>query len=146
MSNIWEGKWITNFSESLKPNAGATAYRYADRQGTDFSAPDECGDCHPTNTYVEIILESYPVLRYTPKGFWIDNHGKEKFIAHHWRKKWAQLNLAEARHAFQKRKELQQKILTKQLENIDRVLYAIKDDQWSGRCAHSAFKLKRVLA
>lgn len=145
MSNIWEGKWITNFSESLKPNPGALAYRYADRQGTDYST-DECGDCHPTNTYVEIILESYPVLRYTPKGFWIDNHGKEKFIAHHWRKKWAQLNLAEARHAFQKRKELQYKILTNQLENIDRVLYAIKDDQWSGRCAHSAFKLKRVLA
>ena len=145
MSNIWEGKWITNFSEALKPNAGAHAYRYVDRKGTDWSS-DECGEPHPTNTYVEITLETYSVLRYTPKGFWIDNHGKEKFIGHHWRKKFAQLNLAEARHAFQKRKELQQKILTNQLENIDKVLYAIKDDQWSGRCAHSAFKMKRVLA
>ena len=146
MTNIWDRPWITTFCDRLKPNPGATAYRYVDRKGTDFSAPDECGESHPTNTYVEITLESYPVLRYTPKGFWIDNHGKEKFIAHHWTKKYAQLNLAEARHAFQKRKELQQKILTNQLDNISNVLYAISEDQWSGRCAHSAFKLKRVLA
>jgi len=145
MTNIWDRPWITSFLALKHPKPGALAYRYMDRQGTDFST-DECGDSHPINTYVEITLETYPVLRYTPKGFWIDNHGKEKFINHLWRKKYAHLNLAEARHAFQKRKEHQQKILTKQLANLDKVLYAIGEDQWSGRCAHSAFKMKRVLA
>lgn len=145
MTNIWERKWITNFSNSLRPNPGACAYRYVDRQGTDFGT-DASGESYPVNTYVEIVLETFEVLSFTPKGFWIKDHDKKRFISHVWRKKYAQLNMAEARTAFRIRKELQHKILTKQLANIDNVLYAIGDDKWSGRCAHSAFKMKRVLA
>ena len=145
MSNIWEGKWITNFSEALKPNPGAFAYRYVDYHGTDYYT-DVDSEVRPCGRYVEIKLETFTVISYTPKGFWIKAPTGKKFINHSWGKKHAHLNLAEARHAFKIRKGRQQSILKEQLDRISQVLEAIEDDKWSGRCPKPAFKFVRKLA
>lgn len=145
MSNIWDGPWAVKFSESQKPNPGAFAYRYVDRRRTDFYT-DVDGEARPGKQYVEIALETFDVLAYTPKGFWIMDYNDRKFINHSWRKKYAHLNLEEARNSFRRRKEVQYKRLDQQLDHCQQVLDSINNDKWSGRCAHSAFKLKRVLA
>jgi len=147
--NIWDRPWITtyldNSRESRRPNPGAFAYRYVDYHGTDFYT-DETGEPQAGNRYVEIKLETFTVISYTPKGFWIKAPTGKKFINHSWGKKHAHLNLAEARHAFKIRKGRQQSILKEQLDRISQVMEAIEDDKWSGRCPKPAFKLVRKLA
>ena len=145
MSNIWDRPWINKFSEAARPNPGAIAYRYRDRHGTD-SYTDVDGEVRSCGRYVEIVLDSFMVISYTPKGFWIEAPKGKKFINHSWGKKYAHLNLDEARHAFKIRKGRQQSILKDQLDRISQVLEAIEDDKWSGRCPKPAFKLVRKLA
>lgn len=145
MSNIWGRPWITTFIEATRPNPGALAYRYVDHHGTDYYT-DVDSEVRPCGRYVEIKLETYTVLSYTPKGYWIKTSKGKQFINHSWGKKHAHLNLAEARHAFKIRKRQQQRILKEQLERISQVLEAIEDDKWSGRCPKPAFKLVRKLA
>ena len=139
--NIWDGVWITNFIETTRPNPGAVAYRYRDQAGTHWGTT-VTGDYEATGTYYEIVLDTFRVTRFSPKGYFIEmERGKEKFIAHSWRKKFAHLNHAEAREAFRLRKLNQQRILQRQLKQVSHVLESIENGHWAGRCPSTFFKL-----
>jgi len=135
MTDIWNGMWINNFLDTNRPNPGAVAYRYVDRAGVDVYI-GVTGDYERGGDYVEIELKTYRVTRFSPKGFFIEKYpGKERFIAHGWRKKFAHLNQEEARNSFRSRKLAQKKKLDAQLKQVSRVLQSIENDQWVGRCS-----------
>ena len=63
-----------------------------------------------------IFIDSFPVLRHTPKGVWVQaSWREEKFIAHSWRKKWAHPTVEEAIESFRRRQLRRIEILEAQL-------------------------------
>lgn len=82
-------------------------YRYVDRivsAGVDeFDNPLGPGK-------VEIYLRKLPVLKHTPKGTWIDDYGRKRFVLSQARKKYAALTIDAAQESFIKRKEAQRRI------------------------------------
>jgi hypothetical protein len=127
-------KMPTHYRPGNLPNPGQFAYRYGDHRGS-YTYVDVDGDIRSAGDgYVEIYLMTWEVKRFTPCGFWIDlDFGEEKYIGHNHRKKFAHLNLDEARKSFKMRKLRQQRILKAQLRACEGCLNAIKDDKWSGR-------------
>lgn len=126
------------------PNPGAVAYRYDELLQGGY-AVDEYGDAYRCGTpTVKIYLSTIPVRRFTPKGYWV-GHGKydEKFVCHHWRKKFAHLNEPDAALSYRMRKKAQIRKLTAQLEiakqalnNFERGIY---DD-------HTEFNVRSLFA
>lgn len=78
-----------------------------------------------------VYLDSDPVIRETPKGFWIkdpDDHNwvgreqKERWVSNYTKKRFAYPTKEEAWLSFIRRKERQRKILLGQLQNIVSIL------------------------
>lgn len=69
-------------------------FRYEDRAGNLGTA--------------EIWLMQYRIIRETPKGVWLDDFTKERFVLHDARKRWAYPTTELARQSFliRKRKQL----------------------------------------
>lgn len=108
---------ICFFDQAALPNPGAVAYRYDEiwQGGYAFDHSGEPYRCGlPT---VKIYLNTFPVRRFTPKGFWIGtSRFDEQFICHSWRKKFAHLNVPDAAVSYRRRKEVQISKLRAQLE------------------------------
>jgi hypothetical protein len=56
-----------------------------------------------------------PVVKVTPKGFWLDYYGSRKFVRAEARKRWAYPTKQEALESFIARREKQLKILRSQI-------------------------------
>ncbi len=69
-------------------------------------------------------LHSFPIVRRTPKGVWLNVWGQEKFVLKDCRKKYAAGTIEEALKSFIARKERQVLILKKQLDSAERALAA----------------------
>lgn len=72
---------------------------------------------------VAIALRTYPILRYTPKGYWLDlGWGTPRFVRALARKRFASLTIREAKISFLARKARQIQLLEGQLEYARRQL------------------------
>lgn len=98
------------------PNPGAVAYRY-DEISSGGYAFDGGGEAYRWGTpTVKIYLNVIPVRRFTPKGYWVGySEHDEKFVCHHWRKKFAHLNQPDAALSYRMRKKAQIRKLETQL-------------------------------
>ncbi|TIN00988.1 MAG: hypothetical protein E5Y34_11065 [Mesorhizobium sp.] len=85
-------------------------YRYYDyREGTGYT--DVCGEYVPTGSRLRIRIETFPVIKHTPKGVWIrDIGGDSKFLLHTAIKRYADPTVEKALHSFTARKKRQQSI------------------------------------
>ena len=89
-------------------------------------------DYHPGMTwasYENLYLYSLPVLKQTPRGFWVEDHGalrrnKRRFVLENSRKKYAATTPKLALESFIAKKESQIGILTAQLEGAKEALKA----------------------
>ena len=117
------------------PNPGAFAYRYYDVRRGEYYYDWEGEIIGIRGRYSKIELDVLTVKRFTPKGFVIDmGGGTEKFICHAWKKKYAHLNLEQARESFRRRKLRQYEIYSDKLHACKAVLSAIERDAWEGKC------------
>ena len=111
-------------------------YRYDARQ---YAPPfDSDGDSLGGEGTTAVELRSFPVIRTTPCGVWIqhptkytwddnDNMKKgERFINLQARKKFACATIEEAQASFLARKERQALILTSQLKNVEKAIRIMK--------------------
>lgn len=64
-----------------------------------------------TNNKIRLGLEEFIVLRHTPKGYWIDTYGAEKFVLKDSLRGYAKLTKEAAFEHFQARKRRQIKIV-----------------------------------
>lgn len=96
------------------------AYRFIDNLYS--NGCDEDG--YSYGSFVKVYLHEYYVLKHTPKGFWIDNYGTKRFVLNGARKKFAHLNIHDAKASFIARKQRQYKIYS---AKIQRVMKALKD-------------------
>lgn len=79
------------------------------------------------NQYDRITLYSFHVLKETPKGFWIDNWGKKKFVlSGDDGKRFAYETKEAALKSFERRKVLQIEHLKVRLQDAQHVLFCIK--------------------
>ena len=107
-------------------------YRFEDRLessgGFDMWGEWEPGPSHPV-----IHLNTFPVLRHTPKGVWIRDHGGDRrFICNSWTKRYALPSIEEAKHSFIKRKERQAGIYEARARTARQVLNFINADKYRG--------------
>jgi len=99
------------FMDIEQPQAICMAYRYNDvLHGDEF------------HTYVKVYLYEYPVIKETPKGIWIREWGRKRFVNLEARKKFACLSKEDALISFKARKTRQVKILEAQLKNTKEAL------------------------
>ena len=61
---------------------------------------------------VEVYLHRYPVIKYTPKGVWVNVYGRKRFVLLSARKKFACKDLDEALESFLARKRRYLSILS----------------------------------
>jgi len=73
-----------------------------------------------------VHLDSFTVVKTTPKGVWLDN---KKFILRDARKRWACPTKPEARESFIARKRVHIRILKKQLQLAEQSLAAAESGQ-----------------
>lgn len=76
-------------------------------------------------TRVEVRLRQFPILRHTPKGFWIDVYGTPRFVRREGQRRYALLTEPEARDSFQARKKRQMQILRAQIEDVYKQIDAL---------------------
>jgi hypothetical protein len=88
-------------------------YRYDD---VSYAPPvDEYGDCYGQST-LKVELTRFVVVKLTPKGVKLAHKigdfalGEERFVAHHWRKRFAAPTKDAARESFIARKDRQARI------------------------------------
>jgi len=79
--------------------------------------------------YVQVVLQTFPITKKTPKGFWIDNLGIPRFVLSGAYKRFACLTKDEALESFMARKKRQIKILTAQCKNATKALSEAKKIQ-----------------
>lgn len=77
------------------------------------------------NDGIDIYLRRVPVLKATPKGNWIDDHGHHRFVLTDASKRWACPTVEEAWTSFQKRKARHLAILTGQHNHVAAIHAAI---------------------
>ena len=102
------------FMNIEQPKVIGKAYRYVDILYGD--------DCH---TYVRVYLHDYPIIKETPKGIWINDWSKKRFVNLNARKKFACLTKEDALISFKARKERQIRILESQLRHAKEALSVI---------------------
>lgn len=87
-------------------------YRYADSGGV-------------------VYLDTYKILRHTPKGFWVEiPYGeKPKFVQNDATKKFAHTTLEKAKESFLARKAMQYKHLMRQVQNVEAAIENMKADR-----------------
>jgi len=82
---------------------------------------------------LKLVLNTYKVLRHTPKGVWISMYGgisystEQKFILLSARKRFACPTVEEALVSFKARKQRQIKILKGQLKQAEEALLLVKN-------------------
>lgn len=98
-------------------------YRYDDRQ---YAPPlDEydnvCGEGR-----VEVTLTKFPIIKYTPKGAWIDLYGDKKFVLRTARKRYACPTKEEAKESFLARKAKQIRIYKAKIRRAELAITRIE--------------------
>lgn len=107
-------------------------YRFEDRLegsgGWDIMGEWESG---PSRTVIH--LNTFPVIRRTPKGVWIrDCGGTPRFICDNWVKRYALPSIDEAKHSFIKRKERQAGIYEARARTAREALALAHSDKFRG--------------
>ena len=103
----------------MRLSAGAVWYRM-----TDFrTAPpyNEDGDATGRST-PNLRVEQFPVIRFTPKGAWLDVYGAERFVRREARKRFACPTLEEAKESLRARKKRQLSLLEAQARSTREIL------------------------
>lgn len=77
-----------------------------------------------------IRLEAFEVIKFTPKGAWIDVYGRRKFILTEAHRRWAHPTIYEAQNSYRARKSRQVKLLTRQLAEAKEWLTCAKADNF----------------
>lgn len=106
-------------------------YRYEDVQYA--GSLDEYDNIIPGSGTLRIHLREYLVLRETPKGVWINHHGKEKFVLNRSKKRFAHPTKEEALKSFKRRKKSQLLHLEHQLARAKKALFMaenLKEELW----------------
>jgi hypothetical protein len=68
------------------------AYRYRERAVYYDACPNpEYYDPVMRYSHMDVVLLTYPIMKFTPKGFWIYCHGEKKFVLKDSKKKFAAL-------------------------------------------------------
>lgn len=81
-------------------------------------------DCHHFEYHSQIRAQELVVIRVTPRGVWVSDYGRKKFVLNDAKKKYACPTKEMALASFIARKERQIDILTAQLERITNALKA----------------------
>lgn len=103
----------------ITENEKDVAYRFED---VHYSlGVDEWGDPLPGYT-LRVVLRTYKIVKYTPKGFRIDIYGQTKFINLDARKQWACPTKEGALESYIFRKKRQARILSAELESAQHAL------------------------
>ena len=101
-------------------------YRYEDRI---YAPPiDEFGDVCGKGR-VEVLQRELRVIKFTPKGAWLDvGFGEKRFVLRNCRKRYACPTIAEAKESFRQRKLRQRGIYQARVDHADRCLRIIDLD------------------
>lgn len=78
-----------------------------------------------------LLMSTFPVLRQTPAGVWLDVCGRERFVKVDARKRFACPTEEEALQSFHARKRRQVRILRYQLASAEAALRLQKDGETS---------------
>lgn len=85
----------------------------------------------PTEDGPRIYLRTFPVIKETKCGFWIDLRAiKPRFVLRDSTKKFAATTEARAKESFLARKKCQIKILTHRLDYAKRALQLMKENKY----------------
>lgn len=112
-----------------EPLKGVMAYRYEDQMYAGVSiSPSGSESYYPIGPKIE--LREYPVIEFTPKGFWIPdwrqsflNTGSgNRWIGNFWHKKFACLSKEEALKSFKARKRRQISLYRSKLSIAEKAL------------------------
>lgn len=104
-------------------------YRYYDRRVAEYYGDDLFGPSLKT----EVLLQKIPVVRFTPKGVWLD-YIFPKFVLKDANKRWACPTIDEAMVSFMARKVRQRGILSTQLKHVKDAI-KIAEEMNNGRDA-----------
>lgn len=88
------------------------------------------GEWEPGPNRVQIRMLTFPVLKHTPKGVWIQDHGDhrgKRFISNTWVKRYALPTEEEAKISFIKRKERQASICEARAKIAHRAIALLLD-------------------
>lgn len=117
---------------------GEKWYRYVDVRFA--PAGDEMGNRRGDGE-VSVFVHTFPVLRHTPKGVWLDVHGEERFVRTDATKRFACPTREEARESFLARKKAQIRILRSRLDratqaweivgNSRGVAFLVEGERWA---------------
>ena len=86
-------------------------------------------DCLISYSGVYVVLREIPIVKFTPKGFWIYGigyHRLGRFVPTNTRKKFACLTKEDAKISFIARKKSQIRIVSQQLDRAKTALYLIE--------------------
>jgi len=104
-----------------KPNLGVL-YRY-DYTAYFNGAYDMNGEMYRVGPPKPVIhCDKFRIVKVTPKGNWIDVHGKRKFVLGTAQKQYACRTQEEALVSFKARKERHLSILQQKMNELERVL------------------------
>lgn len=95
-------------------------YRYVD--GRYSNGVDEYGNVIPGPGQPYIHCHSFIVVKHTPKGVWIEEFGRKRFILSTANKRFALPNKEEAMISFLARKRRQLTILKAQVSHVEQVI------------------------
>lgn len=99
-------------------------YRYEE---THFAPPaDEMGDPGRGAGTTEVIRHAYPVIRETPRGWWLDLGHRRRFVLRGAHRRFACTTDAAARASFFARKDKQIEILRAQIRCAQRAIRALE--------------------
>lgn len=98
-------------------------YRYEDKLYA--SSVDEWGGSSGPGR-VEVVLRTYPVLKTTPKGAWLDlGFGHKRFCLRECRKHFACATEEEAKESFRRRKQRQISIYQRRIHDAEEALFQL---------------------
>lgn len=81
-----------------------------------------CESLHFEGGRVDVITMAYPITKTTGRGWWIDVHGRRRWVSASGKKRFALPTQEEAVTSFQARKRRQIAILTAQLARARKCL------------------------
>lgn len=81
-----------------------------------------------TNYILMLVKMEFEVIKETPKGYWIDNYGKKRFVLKESIKRYACLTPEEAFISYQARKRRQLKILRAKVAETEAALRLIVEN------------------
>jgi hypothetical protein len=110
--------------QETQAKAEMVLYRYREEQ------VDQIYDPRPREAVkaMRLYLDSYPILKFTRCGCWIDIGSRHKFVNLDKNKKWAHDSLEDAMISFIARKKRQAMILRNQLVRAESALFLKEED------------------